>query len=110
MTPVFQKEWDGVNMFAENKLRYNDAAKLRAYQNFEQNIAGIFAHAEKKNMPIFMSTVASNLKDCSPFISLHRKDITSDELEQFNIAYQLGREALRSAITSKPMIILTKLL
>ena len=90
-----KKEWDGVNMFAENKLRHNDAAKLRAYQNFEQNIAGIFAHAKKKNMPIFISTVVSNLKDCSPFISLHRKDITSDELEQFNIAYQLGREALQ---------------
>ena len=89
-----QKEWDGVNMFTENKLRYNDAAKLRAYQNFEQNIASIFAHAEKKNIPIFVSTVASNLKDCSPFISLHRKDITPDELEQFNTAYQLGSEAL----------------
>ena len=90
-----QKQWDGVNMFAENKLRYNDAAKLRAYQNFEQNIADIFANAEKKNIPIFVSTVASNLKDCSPFISLHRKDITPDELEQFNTAYQLGREALQ---------------
>ena len=85
------KEWGGVNMFAENKLRFDNPAKEQAYQNFERNVAGIFKHAAHKNIPLFASTVVSNLKDCSPFISLHREDITAQELEHWKNAYVSGQ-------------------
>ena len=85
------KEWGGVNMFAENKLRFDNPAKEQAYQNFERNVGGIFKNATQKNIPLFASTVASNLKDCSPFISLHREDITAQELEHWKNAYISGQ-------------------
>lgn len=90
------KEWGGVNMFAENKLRFDHPAKEQAYQNFERNVGGIFKHAAQKNIPLFASTVASNLKDCSPFISLHREDITAQELEHWKKYYISGKREVKN--------------
>ena len=68
-------QWGGINMFKKNLLRHDDPARLRAYGNFEGNLKDILEAGRKAGVPIILSTVGSNLRDCSPFASLHREDL-----------------------------------
>ena len=65
------KEWGGMEMFANNRLGYDDPARLRAYANFKGNLEDILHVAYQADVPVILSTVAVNLKDCAPFASIH---------------------------------------
>ena len=65
------ESWGGIDMFSENQLRHDDPDRLRAYENFAGNLEDILQVGTRAGVPIILSTVASNLRDCSPFASLH---------------------------------------
>jgi tetratricopeptide (TPR) repeat protein len=65
------ESWDGINMFGKNPLRYDDPKRLRTYENFKGNLGDILDAGKKAGVPVVLSTVAVNLRDCSPFASLH---------------------------------------
>jgi tetratricopeptide (TPR) repeat protein len=71
-----QKTWSGLNMFKEEQLRATDPGRLRAYRNFAGNLEDILAAGCKAGVPVVLSTVAVNLKDCAPFASVHRGDLS----------------------------------
>ena len=58
-------------MFKDHQLRYDDPNRLRAYENFKQNLNDILRAGQDAGVPVILSTVGSNLKDCAPFASLH---------------------------------------
>ena len=60
-----------MEMFANNRLGYDDPARLRAYANFKGNLDDILNAAHQADVPVILSTVAVNLKDCAPFASIH---------------------------------------
>jgi len=66
-----QKSWGGMKMFMEHQVRFDDPARLRVYRSFERNLEDILRAGRKVGVPIVLSTVASNLKDCAPFASMH---------------------------------------
>ena len=68
---VSPKTWSGLNMFKDHQLRYDDPNRLRAYENFKKNLEDILQAGHNAGVPIILSTVGSNLKDCAPFASLH---------------------------------------
>jgi tetratricopeptide (TPR) repeat protein len=74
-----EKSWGGMNMFTEHQLRHDDPSRLRAYDNFAGNLDQILEAGRKAGVPVILSTVASNLKDCAPFASLHRHDLDEDK-------------------------------
>jgi tetratricopeptide (TPR) repeat protein len=74
------KTWTGLNMFKEHQLAYDDPVRLRAYENFKVNLADILRAGRNAGVPVILSTVASNLKDCAPFASLHAKALS--EIQQ----------------------------
>jgi tetratricopeptide (TPR) repeat protein len=82
--------WGGIGMFSKNQLRHDDAARLRAYENFKGNLADILSAGEQAGVPIILSTVASNLRDCAPFASLHAPDLTAIDLSAWDKLYQEG--------------------
>lgn len=86
------EKWGGINMFKENPLRHDDPARLRAYENFEGNLKDILEVGQKAGVPIILSTVGSNLKDCSPFESLHREDLDASEKSEWKRLFQEGRK------------------
>jgi len=88
-----QKSWDGLNMFQDNALAYDDPARLRAYRNFSANLADIISIAQDVNVPVLLSTVASNLKDCAPFASLHKTNLNPEQLTKWNQLYESGKAA-----------------
>jgi tetratricopeptide (TPR) repeat protein len=82
--------WQGINMFKKNLLRYDDRGKLRAYRNFTGNLEDIMESGRKAGVPIILSTVGSNLKDCSPHASLHREDLDTSSKRAWDALFQEG--------------------
>jgi len=84
------KEWGGMEMFANNRLSYNDPARLRAYANFKGNLEDILRAAHKADVPVILSTVAVNLKGCAPFASIHVTGLNKNQEDEWNQIYQQG--------------------
>jgi tetratricopeptide (TPR) repeat protein len=82
--------WNGIEMFSKNQLRHDDPARLKAYENFKGNLHAILREGAKAGVPVILSTVGSNLRDCSPFASLHSEHITSEDLISWNGFFQNG--------------------
>jgi tetratricopeptide (TPR) repeat protein len=82
--------WGGLNMFDHHLLRPEDANRLRAYENFKENLTDIVRAGQAAGVPIILSTVGSNLKDCAPFASLHATNLSETQKGQWDGAYQRG--------------------
>jgi len=77
-------------MFKKNLLRHDDPKRLRACENFEGNLKDIVKAGRQAGVPIIVSTVGSNLKDCSPFSSLHREGLNSSDKAEWDTLFQEG--------------------
>ncbi len=90
------KTWGGLNMFANMRLAYDDPSRLRAYDYFRRNLEDILRAARRAGVPVLLSTMAVNLKDCAPFGSLHRPGLDAADESAWQTLYQAG-VALESA-------------
>src|ERR1035438_7141095 len=88
--------WGGLNMFEHHQLLYDDPNRLRAYDNFQKNLADILRAGHEAGVPIILSSVGSNLKDCAPFASLHATNLNETQKTKWDETYQAGI-ALESA-------------
>ena len=84
------KTWSGLNMFKDHQLRYDDPNRLRAYANFKKNLDDILRAGQNAGVPIILSTVGSNLKDCAPFASLHSAGLSETQKTDWDEIYQEG--------------------
>jgi tetratricopeptide (TPR) repeat protein len=85
-----KKEWGGMQMFLKSQVRQENPRMLTVYKNFQQNLTEILSEGRRKGAKIVVSTVGSNLKDCAPFASLHRSDLTDSALEKWDPLNQSG--------------------
>ena len=88
-------EWGGMAMMAQQRVRPDGPKSQRVGAHFEANLRGILEAARQARVPIILCTVASNLRDCPPFASLHREGLSPAELAEWNAAYEQG-QALES--------------
>jgi tetratricopeptide (TPR) repeat protein len=84
------KKWGGMEMFSNNRLGYDDPARLRAYANFRGNLEDILGAAHQVGVPVIMSTMAVNLKDCAPFASIHVPGLDTNQESAWNQFYAEG--------------------
>jgi len=91
-----KREWRGLEMFLERQVRADSPGLHAVYQNFAANLQDIVAVTRRSGAQVLISTVATNLKDCAPFASLHREGIRQDELRSWDDLVQRGA-ALESA-------------
>jgi len=82
------KKWAGMEMFLRKQIRFDDPGMESVYSHFERNLRDIWRVARESGTKVVVSTVASDLKDCPPFASLHRADITEKELVQWQGLYE----------------------
>jgi tetratricopeptide (TPR) repeat protein len=92
-----QKSWQGLNMFKDHQVRLNAPSRQRAYENFAGNLEDILRAGNRSGVPVILSTVASNLKDCAPFASLHKLALSADRQSAWERNYQAGIAAQTSA-------------
>jgi tetratricopeptide (TPR) repeat protein len=84
------KTWSGLDMFKDHELRYDDPNRLRAYANFQRNLDDILRAGQNAGVPVILSTVASNLKDCAPFSSLPSAGLDEAQKSEWDEMYQAG--------------------
>jgi tetratricopeptide (TPR) repeat protein len=88
--PSVPKTWQGLEMFKSHQLRYNDPDRLRAYENFKENLEDILRAGRNARVPIILSTVGCNLKDCAPFASLPASTMGEIPKARWSKSYQQG--------------------
>jgi tetratricopeptide (TPR) repeat protein len=85
-----KKEWGGMEMFLDKQVRATSPLMKYTYNNFEQNLRDTIAAARRSGARVIVSTIATNLKDCSPFASQHREDLGQDDLRRWTALVQQG--------------------
>jgi tetratricopeptide (TPR) repeat protein len=88
------KTWSGLNMFKEHQLAYDDPIRLRTYENFKVNLADILRAGRSARVPVILSTVGSNLKDCAPFASMHAKALSETQANEWEGFHRGGIAAI----------------
>ena len=86
------KNWGGMQMFMNSRIRHDDPARVRAYANFKGNLEDFVRTAQRAGVPVILSTVAVNLKDCAPFASLHAAGLNANQESAWNKVYREGVE------------------
>lgn len=84
------KTWEGLNMFKDHEVRFDDPNRLRAYENFSRNLVDILRAGQRAGVPIVLSTVGCNLKDCAPFGSLYSRTLTDAQKTEWERLVQDG--------------------
>ena len=79
-------------MFLDKQVRESSPLMKYAYANFEKNLRDTVEIARRSGARVIVSTVATNLKDCGPFSSLHRENLTPDELRSWTTLVQQGAD------------------
>ncbi|MEO8428377.1 MAG: tetratricopeptide repeat protein, partial [Verrucomicrobiota bacterium] len=83
-------EWGGLKMFLEHQLPPTDPRKERVYDNFRRNLEDIVRAGVRAGVPIVLSSVASNLKDCAPFASQHSPALGPADQASWDKVWQIG--------------------
>ena len=87
-----KREWTGMEMFLDKQVRATSPLMKYAYANFERNLRDTVEAARRSGARVIVSTVATNLKDCAPFGSLHREDLSASDLQSWTALVQQGSE------------------
>lgn len=82
--------WGGMAMFLEKQVRADDSNLETVYRHFHRNLHDITRIADKAGAKIVLCTVGSSVKDCPPFASLHRKDLSEAQKSKWDDIYQQG--------------------
>jgi tetratricopeptide (TPR) repeat protein len=85
-----KREWRGMEMFLDNQVRADAPGMRHAYSNYERNLRDTIAVAQHAGAQVIVATVATNLKDCAPFASLHRDGLKKDDLNSWSALMQQG--------------------
>ena len=91
--PRHGPSWGGMQMFIQNRIAPNERRKEAVYHSFERNLEDILKVGCAAHVPMVLSTVAVNLKDCEPFSSLHSTNLAAVDQAQFD---RLFSEATRA--------------
>ncbi len=86
------QQWGGMEMFLNQQVRATSPALARAYENFGSNLEDTVSVARKSGARVMVSTIATNLKDCAPFASLHREGLSKAQLDSWTTLVQQGDE------------------
>jgi tetratricopeptide (TPR) repeat protein len=87
-----KREWHGMEMFLDQQVPAHSPLMQRAYSNYEENLRDTIRVAQAAGVKVVVSTVATNVKDCAPFASLHRKNLSQDDLKKWSALVQQGSE------------------
>ena len=87
-----KREWHGMEMFLDQQVPATSPLLKYAYANYEENLRDTIAVAQAAGAKVIVATVATNLKDCAPFASMHRKDLKQDDLKRWSDLVQRATE------------------
>jgi tetratricopeptide (TPR) repeat protein len=72
------------------RLAFDDLRRAPVYRHFEANLRDICRQAERVGVRTLLCTVGVNLRDFPPVGSLHRRDLSAEQLAEWESAYAAG--------------------
>lgn len=88
--------WHGMEMFTGHYVTLDSPKLQRVYQRFEKNLIDIVKAGKAAGAHVLLCTVAVNLKDCAPFGSSHKADLSPDLVKRFERLLMEALEAYRA--------------
>jgi tetratricopeptide (TPR) repeat protein len=85
--------WGGMRMFLQNQVAPTDSHKETVYRSFATNLRDITGAGLDSGAKVILSTVSVNLRDCPPFASFTNRQLSAEQLEQFQNYYAEGLQA-----------------
>ncbi|MGE5296474.1 MAG: tetratricopeptide repeat protein [Solirubrobacterales bacterium] len=82
--------WLGMQMFLDQQIRADDPRLKTTYRLLQRNLEGICDLATGVGAQTCLCTVGVNLRDCPPFASLHRRDLTAEQGRAWDELYKQG--------------------
>ncbi len=76
-------KWEGMQMFAEHGVPHDDPRMKGVYEHYEDNLVSIIQTLHDKGIHVVLSSVPVNLRHSAPFLSVHRRDLSTDLLDQW---------------------------
>jgi tetratricopeptide (TPR) repeat protein len=80
-------EWEGLQMFLDKQVRFDSPGLQHVYNHFESNLTRICEIGCEAGADVILCNVATNLKDCPPFASLHKPAFTKTDQTAWNKTY-----------------------
>ncbi|MBI3415886.1 MAG: tetratricopeptide repeat protein [Verrucomicrobia bacterium] len=84
--------WEGMKMFQEHQLPPDDPLRSAVHSHFQKNLEDIVRAGVSAGVKPLVCTVASNLRDCAPFASAHRRGLSEAELTNWKALYGRGTQ------------------
>lgn len=84
------KVWQGLEMFQGRHVAADDPRLPTVYRHFRRNLEHVRRIAVESGAEIVFCTVGSNLRDCPPFASMHRSDLSEQETAEWDELYKRG--------------------
>lgn len=92
--PGGSRDWRGMEMFAGQAVAAGDPGLQRVRDNFTANLRDMLAAARAAGVKVILSTVAVNVRDCAPFVSLSATGLAPAQRDEWTGAWTEGRQAL----------------
>ncbi len=86
-------KWEGMQMFTGHAVPHDDPRMESVYDNYEDNLVGIIETLRAKGMHVVLSSVPVNLRNSAPFLSIHRRDLSEDRLNQWRESTRQGAQS-----------------
>ena len=86
-------KWEGMQMFTEHAVPHDDPRMESVYDNYEDNLVDIIETLRGKGMHVVLSSVPVNLRHSAPFLSVHRRDLSGDRLDQWRESTRKGAQS-----------------
>ncbi len=87
-----EASWGGMQMFLGNQLAPDDPRRTVVYRNFQRNLQDILRAGLDSGAKIILNTVAVNLKDCPPFVSLENQHLPPADRAWFDQQFVEARQ------------------
>lgn len=87
-------EWEGMQMFTEHGVPHDDPRMESVYGHYEDNLTSTIETLRNRGIHVLLSSVPVNLRHTAPFLSVHRPDLSMEQLDQWN---ELSRKGSQSA-------------
>jgi len=102
------RDWRGMEMFADKAVRAGDPGVQRVRENFSANLTDMLAAAREAGVKVVLSTVAVNVRDCAPFVSLPAAGLAPAQGATWSEAWAEGRTALENNDAARAAIALNR--
>lgn len=80
----------GMNLFLEHKIRADDEKLRVSYSHFDKNLEYICKISRKAGVKTILCTVATNLRSCPPFASLHSEKLSESVKKKWDRFFSSG--------------------